>query len=364
MKRTVLSIIFAGASLICAAQSISTYCNTCPALENAPVPAEDRARPADGIKTSNAVPLLLEVPRDFVFERRVPKPKEGEPVPELPLLDNTRPAFEKHEHIFGSSAAAINASEEKPFLAIELFGRGRMVPIEIVDAFREDAANAALSRGRYFVADAQSIIGSEYNGDPVWYGGNRGTFAMSPRLAKLYTKGVRYVLSATVDEYMTHVFKSGDPKNPYRFESAFSFHVTGYDLDRQEILQTRLYVVRGDGRSFDEADSRALESARSEMKSYINANFRRIGRIADLGDPNKKDKIKSCTIKVGFADGAVKGDTYQVCTLGENGSTNNLGRVRITNVLTEDLSECTISVGKEKVVSAFEDGIPLVLVTD
>lgn len=365
MKKTLLILFLAYASLLCGAQAISTYYSTYSVLQGALVPGDDWARDANGLKAAQNVQPLLEYPREFLFERKLPKPKEGEPPQILPMLDYTKPAFEKKEYTFGSVADIWNASADKQFLAIELFGCGPRVPMELVDDLRLAAGDAVASRGRCYVTDAQTVLGREYAGEPVYYGGRRGPFLLNERFLNLYTKGVRYVLSAVVDEYRTHVYKtSEDPKTPPRYESAFSFHVTGYDLDTQEILQTRFFVVRGDGRTLDDADAEALSSAARELKYYVNANFRMTTEIADLGDPNKRDKIKTCTIKAGFAAGAVKGDTYEVCTAGENGKTNHLGRVRITNVLTEELSECNISSGKDKVVEAFDKGIPIVLISE
>lgn len=364
MKKTSLSIFLAAISLLCGAQNIRTYVSPYSVIKEGVVPDENLSRSSDGIRTASSIPLILEVPKEFSVERAVPKQLDGGPVVLPPMLDSTQPAFHSSEHSFGAAAGAVNASEEKPFLAIELFGCSPSIPIRIIEEIRLGAADAAIKRGRFHVADAQTVLGREYDGDAVYYGGRPGRFDMSTRLCELYSNGVRYVLSAVVEDYLTHVFESKDPKRPYRFETAFVFHVTGYDLDRQEILQTRLHVAHGQGRSQEEADNEALGYARTYISNYINTNFRRIGRIEGLGDPNKKDKIKTCTIKVGFADGAKKGDAYQVCTMGANGDTNNFGRVRITNVLTEDRSECTISAGREKFLEAVEADLPLIIVTD
>ena len=365
MKKIGISFILACATLLCNAQTIGTYFSTYSVLQGAPVPSEDWQRSTNGIRTTQSFPLNLEYPYEYIFERKIPKPKEGEPAQILPMLDNTKPAFEKKYYTFGSTADLWNASPDKQFLAIELFGCGSRVPMEIVDALRLAAADVVYERGRHYVADAQTVLDEPYNGEPVYYGGARGGFAMSPRMAKLYSKGVRYVLSLVVDEYRTHAYKKeDDPKAPIRFESAFSFHITGYDLDSQEILQTRLCIVRGDAKSLDHADEEAVSSARSEIRDYVNANFRVTAGIGDLGDPNKRDKIKTCTINAGFAIGAEKGDTFEVCTAGSNGKTNHLGRVRITNVLSDDRSECNISGGREKIISALGEGTDLILLSE
>lgn len=350
--------------MLCGAQDIRTYSSPYSVIEGGSVPGEDWYRPADGIRTASSIPLVLEVPREFSVERAVPKQKDGGPLVLPPRLDHTQAAFHSSEHMFGSAAAPINASEEKPFLAIELFGCAPHIPINIIEAMRLDAGDAAIKRGRFHVADAQLVLDREYDGEVVYYGGRPGRFDMSTRLCELYSKGIRYVLSAVVEDYMTHVFDSGDEKHPYKFETAIVFHVTGYDLDRQEILQTRLHVAHGQGRTPGAADSEALDYARIYIGNYIGSNFRRIGHIGDLGDPNKRDKIKTCTINVGFEDGAKKGDAYQVCTMGSNGETNNFGRVRITNVLTDNKSECTISAGREKFLEAVGADLPLIIVTD
>lgn len=365
MKKLFASVIIASVCLVAGAQVVSTYYSPYVSLPGTVVPDGTWARSDAGIAVAQSFPIVLKTPFDYCFERRVPKPKEGEPVLPMPLLDPTRPAFEKKGHAFGDAAGIGNASADKQFLAIELFGCAPRIPMTLVEDLRVIAAEEAVRRGRHFVADAQAVLGTNYSGEPVYYGGDRGPLMMTPRLKSLYAKGVRYVLSAIIDEYGTHAYKPGeDPKTPVKYESAFAFHITGYDLDAGEILQTRFFVVHGEGRNYEEADSRALSSARSEIKTFIEANFRRTATITDLGDPNAKDKIKTCKIAVGFADGAVKGDTYQVLTAGENGKTNNIGRVRITDVLGENVSECKISANKDKVVNDFGQGVELVLLTD
>lgn len=364
MKKVLVSIMMAALPMVAVAQ-ISTYSSPYEQFQGLVTPDETWERPADGIRTAETFKIVLQTPLSYSFERKVPKPKQGEPVPPMPLVDPTRPAFEHQSYKFGDAAGVVNASAEKPFLAVELFGCGQRVPMDLVEDLRAAAVDEAVARGRHYVADAQAVLGTIYTGEPVYYGGDPGPFTLTTRLKMLYARGVRYVLSAVVDEYGTHAYTtSDDPKASVRYESAFSFHITGYDLDNREILQSRLLVVRGDGRNYDEADARALSSAASEIRYYITSNFRRTANIVSLGEANARDKVKECEIAVGFADGAAKGDTYQACTVGSNGRTNNLGRVRITDVLGDDLSECKITTGKDKLVSAFKQGLEIVLITD
>lgn len=300
-------------------------------------------------------PRLPELPVEFL----PPAPTKEHPAD--PFADNTKSIFTSHSRTVGSDGGVDNASWQKEVVAIELFGHGRTVPVDIVDAARYYVAKGIERRGRHYVLDAQCELGTYYNGEPVYYGGRSGYFHFTPRMEKLYCKGVRYVVSGVVTNYFTHSYYASETaKNP-TFEVLMTVYLTAYDLDTHTIMQTRILNLRGHGSKPGLADENAVSDLDSQAFLLSNDCFKILSSIVGLGEPDKKGKIKTCAIDCGVEAGVQKTDIFWVYTPGN--LSKKLGKVKVT-APGEGYSECNITGGAEDVARAVIEGREPILLSE
>lgn len=301
-------------------------------------------------------PTMSRIPEDHL----PPMPEKGKPDP---FLDETKAILTSHYTTYGNEATFDNASPYKEMLAIELFGYGYNVPYDLVDPVRQAVANGAINRGRYYVVDAQSVLQQQYGGEYVYYGGNSGLFHPTERMENLYCAGVRYVLSGYISQYYIHRYKSSPSSKYFTYESAITVHLTGYDLDTQTILQTKVLTLHGTGSTQEYADESAIRSLSSYTFSFCQSNFKIISFIAQLGEPNKNGKSKTCLISAGSELGLQKTDLFNVFEMEMDGTMKNIGKVKVTKVVGTNAAECNITSGADKVTKAYLQGKQLVLLS-
>lgn len=301
-------------------------------------------------------PTMPRIPEDHL----PPMPEKGKPDP---FLDETKAILTSHYTTYGNEANFDNASPYKEMLAIELFGYGYNVPYDLVDPVRQAVAKGAINRGRYYVVDAQSVLQQQYGGEYVYYGGNSGLFHPTERMENLYCAGVRYVLSGFISQYYIHRYKSSPSSRSFTYESAITVHLTGYDLDTQTILQTKVLTLHGTGSTQEYADESAIRSLSSYVFSFCQSNFKLISFIAQLGEPNKNGKSKTCLISAGSEMGLQKTDLFNVFEMEMDGSMKNIGKVKVMKVVGTNAAECNITSGADKVTKAYLQGKQIVLLS-
>lgn len=304
---------------------------------------------------------------DDSFEATVPRiddahmpPKPTRENPD-PFKDNTKAILHSETTYSGNIGSFENASQYKEALAIELVGYSKRVPKDLLEPVRLSMEVGATSRGWHYVLDAQTVLGGKYDGSPVYYGGNSGRFHFTPRMDALYCAGVRYVISAFVSQYYTHSYYSSPTAKYPTYESAITVHITCYDLDCKEILETQVMTVYGTGSTQAKADDTALSSISWKTSNMIERNFPMVINMTGLGEPDKKGKIHECTVDYGAAFAARNTDNFYVFLKEADGRYTRLGRIRVTTVTGEDSSTCKIASGQEKIAQAFDAGCTLVV---
>lgn len=278
-----------------------------------------------------------------------------------PFKDNTKAILHSEYTSSGYAGHLANASQYKEALAIELLGYSKRIPKDLLEPVRLSMEVGATAREWQYVLDAQTVLGGKYDGSPVYYGGNSGQFHFTPRMDALYCAGVRYVISAFVSQYYTHSYFSSEKAKYLTYESAITVHMTCYDLDRKEILETQVHTVHGTGSTQAKADDAALSSISYKTSNMIERNFPLVINITGIGEPDKKGKIHECTVDYGAFFGARNTDNFYVYLQESDGRYTRLGRIRVTTVTGEDSSICKVASGQEKIAQAFDAGCTLLV---
>lgn len=117
--------------------------------------------------------------------------------------------------------------------------------------------------------------------------------------------------------------------------------------------------------SGEKAMTNALERLTSRVADYYNHLFPLRASIIEKGE-SKKDKQKDVYIDLGAADGAYKGQQFDVLTVktiaGKEARTV-IGRLKIEEVEGDEISLCKVTKGSDKIKIALDEGQNLLVVS-
>lgn len=117
--------------------------------------------------------------------------------------------------------------------------------------------------------------------------------------------------------------------------------------------------------SGEKAMTNALERLTSKVADYYNQRFPLYASIIEKGE-SKKNKQKDVYIDLGSADGAYKGQQFDVLTVktiaGKEARTV-IGRLKIEEVEGDEISLCKVTKGSDKIKAALDEGQNLLVVS-
>lgn len=117
--------------------------------------------------------------------------------------------------------------------------------------------------------------------------------------------------------------------------------------------------------SGEKAMTNALERLTSKVSDYYNRMFPLYASIIEKGE-SKKNKQKDVYIDLGAADGAYKGQQFDVLTVktiaGKEARTV-IGRLKIEEVEGDEISLCKVTKGSDKIKTALDEGQTLLVVS-
>ena len=351
-----LCVLIAGTDNVSGQTIINTYYNTDNSIAYGVTTDAVLYRDCNDILTDNSyVPVMPDIPAELTVTGKSLSKSD-------PQQDKNRSIFSSAAYHQPCSSGFDNASDRKEILAIELFGYAGNNPAELAGKLRKSAASGATARGRHTVLDAQSVIGGQYQNEAVCYGGKTGSLTPTPRLAALYSKGVRYVLSGAVADYRTHSYLATKDSKHSTYESLITLFITAYDLDARTLLPTYWFNLKGTGASQNKADDNAVKGLESYVSGYISDNLPITATITELGESNKKGKIKTCVINTATGVNIARTDVFKVYRTDDRNPDNTIGKVKVTSTGTGG-AVCTITGGQDEIVRNFQNGVELILLS-
>ena len=121
--------------------------------------------------------------------------------------------------------------------------------------------------------------------------------------------GARYIVTGTVTGY-TFSHESKDGKDS--FKSGFVLLLSGYDILTGKRLSPEEIKLSVQGKKPAVADGKAIESMKYPLLFYIDRNYKFETRILELGEPDKRGKVKDLYINRGEDIGVRRGDLFRV----------------------------------------------------
>lgn len=146
-----------------------------------------------------------------------------------------------------------------------------------------------------------------------------------------------------------------------------------YDLaDGDRLISSKEYECSGSARGFDRAICVAADQMKIRMQDFVDEFFVIRGKIAELDEVNQKkgeSDVKSLYINVGYDDGILKGQKFDVIAISEIGGNTAkqiIGEIQVKEVQGSKVSYCkvtkkgkeigaAISAGKEMIVQSKVD---------
>jgi len=268
------------------------------------------------------------------------------------------------------ATVSAQASDKKETAVVDRFDRTREVPRAYRDLIRDKVISALIDRGRNIVVDGETMQvldrsngWSEWINDLSWM--SRQQELTAERAALLDPENTRYIITGAVLGYELHR-KQDDDKNIYH--ATIRLALSGYDLKFGKSFTVQEFELKGEDPKPDEADRKAIASLTPRMvETFIDCNIKIECPILELCEATRRGVVKECYINVGTELGAAAGDTFKVyreIPVGATFAREQVGRLRINEVQTADVSRCTISGGREQIVSALQAGETLIAVSE
>lgn len=135
------------------------------------------------------------------------------------------------------------------------------------------------------------------------------------------------------------------------------------------VINSQVFDVNRSGytwvSSLDTAIKNALESLRRKVGKYYNAAFPYTARILERGT-EKKDKQKELYIDLGSAHGLHDGihfDVYTVGSIGGKETRKEIGRLKVKEVIGEEVSLCKVTSGSKDIKAALDANAKLLIIS-
>lgn len=245
------------------------------------------------------------------------------------------------------------ALPSKEIVLIDYFTKAREVPVPYMEAIRANVLAGFADRGRHQVLDAETLRGI----DPY-----RTT--ETEREEAIRATGARYFVSGAVTDYMfRHETVGGKP----RFMSALRLVLTGVDLKTGNAIEPEEFRLAGQGATAEEADAKALGGMQYSLLFYIDRRFKFETQVLRLASPDAKGRLRELYVRCGAAMGVQRKDLFLVYLETDMDGAiarEQIGKLRVKEVLGDEVTKCTVVKGGEQIASAFAAGRPLVVVSD
>lgn len=176
------------------------------------------------------------------------------------------------------------------------------------------------------------------------------------RLGAMKTLGANYVVTGTASKITAD--KKGN--SYYSGNLAFTLKVVNAEDGTLVGVETYQYsdMLAGTASSADGAIYETLAKIQKDMLVFASKYFQTQGYIVELGEM-KNGKLHTCYINLGSSSGLKKGQTlkvYEVKKIAGIEGHEEVGKIKVDEIVAEGLSRCTLVAGAEDVLGAFQEG--------
>lgn len=182
--------------------------------------------------------------------------------------------------------------------------------------------------------------------------------ANSERLSLCTEVGADYIVNGTVTNYDVTTLKSDDGSVSYDAVLTINLIVTNVIDGATKGTSTITARTTIPCDTQDLALTKAVSTSEMKVKKFIGETFKLEVQIVQILEKTEKEASK-VLLEVGSGMGVKKNDIFIVNEeqkIGSKVRLIELGKLKVTKVDGEDFSQCKVSDGGEKILSAFNEG--------
>ena len=243
------------------------------------------------------------------------------------------------------------SAQEKPTLCVDNFVNSTSFGAVTVKNLRNEVVAGINATGRLTMVDINTL------GDLP--------SVLNERVKALNAKGIDFVLRGTLNSIEEKTSKNSDNKTSYG--AVVNYTLTVIDAETGETVSSETQkksYTSGDTR--DEAVLKAIEAVKSNMKKFVDDNFKVEATVKALDQADDKKGAKSVYVTIGSAMGISKGQLFEVYAevnvAGEN-VRKKIGELRAKEVMSNTLTLCEVKSGGKEIKTAFENGTKMFVVS-
>lgn len=271
------------------------------------------------------------------------------------------------------SSFAQEAPQGKMNVFMEYFDRSVNTPFLWVEAVRNNVMEGISNTNRVNLIDVDSrsslaIEKERRESENIVAGDDIDRLkVMTEEGANLLVKGIVTDISTRerkdsngkllgYDSSITYTLKVIDPSN------GTTILTKNYRLPKNDLIPDADFFLKN-AATEDEAVQNRAQSAKKDMKKFVEEAFPTVGKIIEL-DEVKGNEAKSAYINLGSDNGMAKGAKFEVRVkrmIGGKTSLRYLGEAEVVDVESEDLAKCKIKKGGKEIYEAFKAGQDIVV---
>ena len=184
------------------------------------------------------------------------------------------------------------------------------------------------------------------------------------RIGEMKRLGANHMLTGNIESITTEKIKN-EESNTYFYSANVLFSIKIVNIEDGAILASKSINVGGilapNGDTPEEAISKCISTISKKMKDFVDKHYALAGKIVELKE-HKKDKLKSCYINLGRANGVQIGQYIQVLevkTIGGSEIESEVGVMKVVEVVSDAMSTCNVTKGAKEILAAFKSGSEL-----
>ncbi len=234
------------------------------------------------------------------------------------------------------------------------------------DEIRNQVISGIQSTGRLNIIDAYSELSLRIEDTSVL---SEEASQDANRLKVIQDLGAEFILIGSIDNILIEK-KTTESKNEFftaEVKVTLKFlNATDGALHASKTVTTfGGGALLGAGSTEQKAITGAISAISGQMARIIDEHFPIKGSLVEVGE-TKKTKMVSCFIDLGEIHGVSQGQYLKVSQIKEiagRQSALEIGRIKIESIVAPDLSECKVLKGQEEMLTAFNNGVELVVET-
>ncbi len=259
----------------------------------------------------------------------------------------------------GNVSAQESADPQKETVIVDEFERTVAVPSYIAEGIRANVIEGFVAKGRFHVVDAltndalKALSAKRVAEDDV----DASNVLNSDSEVVYKSLGAKYIVKGKCNDRTVTREKDvlGDS---YSWYSKISFSLTVYNiLDGSTVASKNIQLTGVNSDSSEKADMSAVENAKKEMRSFVDAYFKFTTTIEMIESVDKKKGAKELYIVGGNEMGVRKGQVFKVYYVKQIGSrtvNQEIGALKADEVM-DGLTKCNVTKGGNEINDIFNN---------